>query len=222
MCGRFSNSISESKLEKYFSRVRLDELIQASYNICPTDSCLVLKNEMPYVFSKMSWGFLPFGKSDGNVLINARSETIFEKPSFKHNVQDKRCLVIADSFYEWKKVGKDRMPYRIHLRNDEIMVFAGIYHEWISNGNHCSGFVILTNQPNKEMSKIHNRAPVILETKEKQMAWISDISSKNILELTEPLADNSLHIYKVSKAVGKTSNNSIDLHCELPEQPTLF
>ena len=85
-----------------------------------------------------------------------------------------------------------------------------------------SGFVILTTEPNREMKNVHKRAPVILKSEQEQMAWVSNISTEKIKNLMAPLPDNSLHIYKVSNAVNKSTNNSLDLHREIPEPPTLF
>lgn len=222
MCGRFSNKLTEEKLEAYMAKVKLKYALQPNYNIAPSHSAYVVKQSNPNEISEMSWGIFPYGKTTGNLLINARSETIFEKPTFKYAIRNRRCLVLGDSFYEWKKSGKDRIPYRISWKDDGMMVFAGLYNEWINNGNQFSGFVILTSAPNLEMSTVHNRAPVLLKTEEEQLSWISDISYSKIQELTQPLPDELLHIYRVSQAVNKPINNSLDLHREIPEQPTLF
>lgn len=222
MCGRFSNSLTKDKMKKYMPYVRISDTIPQSYNIAPSHDSAIVTNQSPFSISTMSWGLLPYGKTEGNILINARCETMFEKPTFKYAIQQRRCLVVADSFYEWKKIGRDKIAYRIRLASSDAMIFGGIYNIWESNGTQFSGFVIVTTQPNQEMNKIHNRAPVILSNESQQKAWISDISSKEILELTQPLGDNLLHIYRVSNQVNKPINNSVDLHKEIPEQPTLF
>ncbi len=223
MCGRFSNNLTEEKLKKYFSKIELEVSLETSYNVCPTHSCLVVKNREPYSFSFMNWGLLPVGRNKGNLLVNARSETVFEKATFKEHIRNQRCWVMADSFYEWKIIGKDKIPYRIILKNKEPMVFAGLYHEWMDNGIPYTGFVILTQKPNLEMSSLHHRAPIILNSEEKRKEWISDISDTRIMEMMEvPLEDDALDIYMVSKAVGNIRNNSEHLHREIPEPPKLF
>jgi len=222
MCGRFSNKLSTEILEEYLSKVDMTWDLSPSYNVAPSHQCAVIQNQKPFHLSKISWGLLPYGKNEGNLLVNARSETVFEKATFKYAIRERRCLILADSFYEWKKVGREKEPYRIKMKESELMVFAGIYNEWISGGNRMSGFVILTTTPNEEMAGYHHRAPVILTSETEQMDWISDIGEKKIQELTQPLPNNSLHIYKVSNALNKVVNNYSDLHREIPEQPTLF
>lgn len=222
MCGRFSNKLTEEKLQEKMSKLVLTNSIKASYNIAPSHNSYIIKNNQPYKLSEMNWGVFPYGRTNGSLLINAKAETIFEKSTFKYSIKERRCLVLADSFYEWKKIGRDKMPYRVRLKDSELMVFGGIYNEWKVKDRWYSGFVILTTEPNLEMKKLHNRAPVILKSEAEQLAWISNISDQNIIELTQPIADESLHIYMVSNAVNKPINNSLDLHKEIPEQPTLF
>jgi len=222
MCGRFSNSLTKDKMKKYMPNVKISDSIQTNYNIAPSHFTSIITNQKPYSLTQMRWGFLPYGRTEGNLLINSRCETIFEKPTFKYAIRERRCLIVADSFYEWKKIGKDKIPYRVKLADSDCMIFAGIYNEWLVNGTQFSGFVIVTTEPNLEMGKVHNRAPVILTNESDQMSWISDISSKEIIKLTQPLDDNLLLIYKVSNRVNKPVNNSVDLHMEIPEQPTLF
>lgn len=222
MCGRFSNNITAEKLEKYLKRVRFEGIeFQADYNIGPGRGCWII-TDTDSLIRKMNWGIFPYGKTEGKLLINARSETVFEKITFKTSILNRRCLIIADSFYEWKSLGKEKIPYRICLKDNDVMFFAGIYNEWISDGDLKSGFVILTASPNREMEKIHKRAPVILTDEALQMEWISNISYSKIREIMVPLSDNRLEIYKVSKDVNKMMNNGEYLHRKIPEQPTLF
>lgn len=224
MCGRFSNALTKKKIEEQIQNLNVEIDLEPNYNISPSQNASIVisrKNRFPKLGS-IPWGVLPYGREKGSLLINARAESIFEKPTFSEAIARRRCLVLADSFYEWKTIGKEKMPYRILLKKQEMMIFAGVYNMWKIGKTMHSGFVILTTEPNDEMSKIHHRAPVILQTQAEQMNWISDISTTEIMNLTKPISNNLLHIYKVSNLLNKPMNNSLDLHREIPEPPTLF
>jgi len=223
MCGRYSNKLTRETLEEYMAnKVKFISELQPSYNIAPSHSSYIVTQSRPTEITEMNWGLFPYGKTSGQLLINARSETVFEKATFEYAIKDRRCLVLGDSFYEWKKMGRDRIPYRISWKDREMMIFAGLYNEWGVGSEKFAGFAILTTSPNAEMSTVHNRAPVLLKTEKEQSEWISDIPYSEIRALTQPLPDDSLHIYRVSNRVNKPINNSLDLHREIPEQPTLF
>jgi len=134
------------------------------------------------------------GRNTGK-LINARRETISTQTSFRIPIRRRRCLVLADSFYEWKKVGTNRIPYRIQLTEEKIMVMAGIWDEWYKDDYALKSFAIITTQSNREMSEINDRMPVILA-----------------LSLLNPLPDNNLEFYKISQQINSTIPNTVDLH----------
>ncbi len=219
MCGRMSFSFKKEGLKKKLPDIEINFEPIISYNVCPTQAVHGVAQGKKQL-GLMTWGFPAYGS--GKLLINARSETVFEKASFKYDILPRRCLIIADSFYEWKREGKDKMPYRILWKNqEEPLVFGGIYKEKVEGGMLLQSCVILTTEPNAEMSTVHNRAPVLLQGDD-QMEWLENIPASRISELMRPLPDDSLHIYKVSNAVNKRTNNYPELHRELPEQPTLF
>lgn len=230
MCGRFSNSLTKEKIKVFVPELKVNIDLEPSYNISPSHkSAIIINKNDALTLGEIPWGVLPYNREKSALLINARSETVFEKPTFSEAILKRRCLVVADSFYEWKKIGKDKMPYRITLKNQELMIFAGVYNMWKVKEMMYSGFVIMTTEPNQEMKSIHKRAPVILKSKQEQLDWVSnntemsyDFSTEKIKKLMKPIPDNSLHIYKVSNALNKATNNSLDLHREIPEPPTLF
>ena len=125
MCGRFSFVVKKEKVKKQLPRVNVDNgLLESSYNIAPTQNAYLLAQPLPTTLQMMQWGLIPHWSKDGKSgasLINARVETIVEKPSFRESIQWRRCVVLADSFYEWRTEGARKFPYRIQLPNDELL-----------------------------------------------------------------------------------------------------
>jgi len=224
MCGRYSLAVSKVKLEEAL-KIKLENEIQSNYNIAPTHLSHVITNDQPNQLQKFYWGLIPHWSKDGKLngkLINARSEGIASKPSFRMPIRQKRCLVLADSFYEWKPYGKKKVPYRIMMRNEAPMVMAGIWDIWQQGNQILKSFSILTTPPNEEMKLIHNRMPVIFSKSELWERWLDDISLEEALQMMQPVEDNSLKIYRVSEKLNSVNFSSEDLHHEVLEPPTLF
>jgi putative SOS response-associated peptidase YedK len=161
------------------------------------------------------WGLLPFWSKEGKVsgrLINARSEGIEAKPSFRLPVRQRRCLVLADSFYEWVRKDGQKLPYRIFYPPTEVMTFAGIWEHWNKEGQSIHTFSIITTEPNEEMTSIHNRMPVVLPDDESCKAWLLSTELNDALSLLKPLPDGSLEMYRVSTEVNSVRNNGEELH----------
>jgi putative SOS response-associated peptidase YedK len=220
MCGRFSFAIPKDKVKKALPNVEMGELEQ-HYNIAPTQLAYVITNNDPKRLQSFKWGLIPHWAKDMSMaagLINARKETLDEKPSFRDAIRHKRCWVLADSFYEWKTEGGKKNPYRIILIDSELMLFAGIWDEWQG----IKTFSIITTEPNKEMSALHNRMPVILKNKEEQDAWLAQTDLDTVLSLCEKPVDNLLKIYRVSDKINSFKNQGAELHKEAPEDLTLF
>lgn len=227
MCGRYSMAVSREKLKQQFPELRLPaSLLKKSYNIAPTHSAYVRNDQSPNQLQEMVWGLIPYWSKDGKNsgrLINARSEGIATKPSFRIPIRRRRCLVFADSFYEWKKVGTEKLPYRILMRDEAVMVFAGIWDVWKNGNTVLQSFSIITTVPNKDMTLIHNRMPLIFKDKTLQQQWLDSTASlEAVIALMQPLEDGWLSIYPVSTQVNKVSNNSPNLHERFNANPTLF
>lgn len=222
MCGRFSFVVTKENIQKQFPDIWIKDKLLENYNVAPTQQVYVITSTAPQVLQTMRWGLIPQWSKDrkgSTVLINARMETIDEKPSFREAIRSQRCLVLADSFYEWKTVNSKKIPYRIMMPNDELMIFAGIYDEWQGKST-CS---IITTEPNKEMSSLHNRMPVILFAKNSEHEkWLSDINMETVLQMCVKPTKDFLHIYRVSEKVNSIKNNASDLHNEIQEELTLF
>ncbi|MEZ5057353.1 MAG: SOS response-associated peptidase [Saprospiraceae bacterium] len=225
MCGRYSFVVSIEKIKQEFPDLEAMENIRVSYNIAPTQHAYVITNEKPDKLQYLIWGLVPHWSNDGKnsgKLINARREGIEVKPSFRLPIRKRRCLVLADSFYEWKTVGNQKIPYRILPKNGKIMTFAGLWDVWYDGNYAVKSFTIITTAANRDVSNLHDRMPVILNNKKQQDAWLADLPLEESLEILNTPPEGLLKMYRVSDKLNSPKNNSHDLHQELPEQPSLF
>ncbi len=226
MCGRFSFANSKERINKHFG-INLSTDLQPSYNIAPTHQAYVITNTEPTTVKRLTWGLVPhWAKSSrvGSNLINARAESIATKPSFRMPIRNKRCLVLADGFYEWRKYGKAKRPYRItKAESNQLMVFAGIWDTWLTPENIAfSTFSIITTPANEQMKIVHDRMPFILNTIEEQQQWLQDVPLKSVLNMIKILPEGELKIFPVSSKVNKPTYNEPDLYTPIDEMPTLF
>ncbi|MBN3519826.1 SOS response-associated peptidase [Algoriphagus lutimaris] len=212
MCGRYSLSKSKIELEERFQAEMLSDF-HPRYNIAPTQLVPVITSASPNGFSYFYWGITPeFGKNKPVALklINAKSETVDQKVSFKSSFQQRRCIIPADGFYEWKKLGKKtKIPYRFTMREGELFSMAGIWEEYESvNGETQHTFLILTTTPNEVVSDVHDRMPVILN-KEGEKKWLDNYSSiEDLKSLFEPISSDFLLSYTVSPLVNSVQNDT--------------
>lgn len=225
MCGRFSFSTSKEKIQQQFGDIEVDMNLRLNFNIAPTQHTYIVTNDNPNRLQYVTWGLIPHWSNDGlntGKLINARSEGITSKPSFRLPIRKRRCWVLADSFYEWKKSAEGKTPYRMLLKNGELMVMAGIWDVWYKGDYAVKSFSIITTTPNKETANFHDRMPVILTSKEAQRHWLADIPVEETLDMLHTPPDDILNIYRVSEKINSVTNNSPELHEPVPESPTLF
>ena len=220
MCGRFSQVLSPKQIEEAFGPVTVSEELAPNYNVAPTQQAAVLTNREPTQLQLFEWGLVPFWSKDGKNnarMINARAEGIFDKPAFRKAIRERRCLVPADSFYEWKRIGKSKIPYRI-LPADvrrPVLVFAGIWEFWRNPADPEQSklsFSIITTAPNKEMRPVHDRMPLVLAKAEQQEAWLYAENEEEISQLLQPATDDTLRLYTVSQQVNSVRNNGASLH----------
>ena len=208
MCGRYSFSHSKEKIEKRFS-LKLDKSWKPRYNVAPTQEMPVITNKNPKEFSFFQWGFIPSWSTNptvGTNMINARAEGIFTKAPFKQAIKSQRCLIPADGFFEWKKEGKAKVPYRITLNSDEAFVFAGIWDSWENPDTEdiVNTFSIITTQANSLMKELHERMPVIL-SKDLESSWLNDsLSETDITMMMQPFNPDDMNYYKVNRIVNST------------------
>ncbi|MEM1326470.1 MAG: SOS response-associated peptidase [Bacteroidota bacterium] len=227
MCGRYSSTTTIQQIQQQFGAIQIEKTLPDNYNVAPTQRAYVITNESPEELQTYHWGLLPFWSKEGKLsgrLINARSEGIEAKPSFRLPVRKRRCLVLADSFYEWRTENGKKLPYRIYDPNTEVMTFAGIWEHWNKDGQSIHTFSIITTEPNAEMRPIHNRMPVILSKEESRKEWLLADKLDDALSLLKPLPDGSLELYRVSTKVNSVRNNGEQLHKPATNEkpPSLF
>ena len=213
MCGRFSQTKSKHDIKKRFNVKKVPDTIVPLFNISPDGDVPVILNESPKDVSLARWGLIPSWAKEEKTqysMINARAETLLEKPSYKRLIQRKRCLIIADSFYEWKKINGKKAPYRIMLKNDELFAFAGLWDLWEKDGKSITSCSIITTSPNKLCEKIHDRMPVILP-RDKENEWLSEIPVEKAIFILKPYDDKEMKAYEISVKVNNPMNNSADI-----------
>lgn len=217
MCGRYSFSTNKAKLETVLDAeldIEGEELLE-NYNIAPTQKAYVISNEAPGALQLFQWGLIPAWSKDpkmGGKLINARAETVLEKPSFRNAIRQRRCLVIGDSFYEWKKEGKEKTPFRILRPHDELLVMGGIWESWRGEGKLIHSFSIITTGPNAEMMPIHDRMPLLLPDVASRRMWLEARNPAALEGMLQVQADGLLEMYEVSSLVNSVRNNGEELH----------
>tara|TARA_B100001123_G_scaffold441464_2_gene582701 strand:- start:1550 stop:2296 length:747 start_codon:yes stop_codon:yes gene_type:complete len=230
MCGRFSLVVPERFFSKVFVFKDLPEM-HPDYNISPGVDIWGARNkqyeEQPEMV-KLRWGLVPSWAKNPKIgyrMINARSETVAEKPAFRSAFKRRRCVIAADGFFEWKREGKERTPYFIHLKNKEPFGMAGLWEKWTSEeGDELQTCTILTTTPNSLMEPLHDRMPVILANQDLK-PWLSgDTRESELLELTAPYPAKKMDAYSITSLVNSPRNNAPELleKLEIPQQEELF
>jgi putative SOS response-associated peptidase YedK len=214
MCGRFVIKSDLQQIQLAFNVTQVHAQVQPSYNIAPTQPvATIVQREHQIALEAMRWGLIPAWAKDASIgakMINARAEGIAEKPSFKRPLKSKRCLIVADGFYEWKKERARKIPMFIRLKSDAPFAFAGLYDVWQSAPDKTiTSCAIITTRPNELMQTIHTRMPVILP-KSAYSSWL-DPANQNLAELIallEPYPADAMLAYPVSMLVNSPRNNS--------------
>lgn len=219
MCGRYV-FLDVNNLDEHFLRdskktnKQLKLKLKPNYNVAPTQTMPVITetNGMRQL-ELMQWGIPRMvGKDIRKSIINTRSDKAFS-PFWRKTVQNKRCLIPANGFYEWKTSSTGKQPFYIKPKdpNSSLFAFAGIFDEWTDNdGKTIKTYSIMTTEPNKEMSDIHNRMPVILHEEDEE-SWLAGVSDESLLRLLTPLENGSLTFKIVSTAVNNVKNNTPEL-----------
>jgi len=206
MCGRFSLFAPQTDVEKRFG-AEVSGDWEPRYNIAPQDDIAVITNERTNEIEQYQWGLIPHwvdDPDDWHKPINARAETIDEKPSFRDAFDKRRCLVLADGFYEWKGDRGSKTPYRIERVDDEPFAFAGLWETW---GEDLQTVTIITTEPNAVMEPIHDRMPVLLE-RDNEPAWLAEDNREARKNLLDPYADDELEAFEISTTVNNPANDS--------------
>jgi len=217
MCGRFVRKSTITVIEDEFDIYEVQWAFEPSYNIAPSQDVACVIGNGGNRLVKFRWGLVPFWADDPSIgykMINARAETVAQKRSFARAFKKQRCLVIADGFYEWRKLadGKRKVPMYVHLREERPFGFAGLYENWKGkDGTVLQTCTIITTQPNELMMPIHNRMPVIIAPKERKVWLDREIEDPNVLmPLLGPYDSSKMDAFEVSKRVNSPSYNEPD------------
>jgi putative SOS response-associated peptidase YedK len=220
MCGRFTLTVTVDQLIDRFDIEMFlqEEEYNPSYNVAPSQSVLAVINDGSRKrMGFLRWGLIPpFAKdvSIGYKMINARAETLTDKPSYRNAYKKKRCLIVADSFYEWKRMdSKTKIPMRIKLKSNDLFAMAGLWENWKSpDGNVVYSCTVITTGPNELVQDIHDRMPVILKPEDEEY-WLdpSITDTTKLQPLLKPLDHALMEAYEVSSLVNSPKNNSIEL-----------
>jgi putative SOS response-associated peptidase YedK len=224
MCGRYTLT-QTGQLPAVFeiSEIR----IPPRFNIAPTQEVPVvrLSDEKGRYLDSLKWGLVPRWSKDpslGARMINARSETVEKKPSFREAFRQRRCLVPADGFYEWKKSPGSKQPYFIGMSDRSVFAFAGLWEYFSKDGRELETFTILTCKPNNLLSEIHDRMPVILP-RESFSSWLDPRrDSSSLKSLLAPYSAEEMTAYRVSRLVNNPRNDVPECVEPVDRLPSLF
>lgn len=217
MCGRYVLTAPISQLyEIYGATPDGDCDFNSSYNVFPTrPEPIILQQNKDRIIRSHRWGLVPEW-SDGPTpkywMINARSETLAEKPAFRDAYKKRRCVVPVNGFYEWKQTPDGKQPFYIYLDEGNLISLAGLYEHWGSGADKIDSFTIITTSPNKEMQGIHDRMPAILMDYELDY-WLDpdNQDTKSLQELLRPYPDDQIQYHPVSKEVNSPRNQGEEL-----------
>lgn len=218
MCGRFTRQRTVKEIAAVFKVAEIACDLAPSFNIAPSQNLAVIIRDGGLRLVAFKWGLIPSWSRDpsvGNRMINARSETLAEKPSFKRPLENKRCLIVADGFFEWKKdlsrTGK-KIPFYFKLKAARLFGFAGLWDSWASpEGHQVNTCTIITTPANELIRPIHHRMPVILP-KSSEALWLGSAQKgSSLLSLLQPYPAEEMRAYPVSPLVNSPHHNSPEI-----------
>ena len=227
MCSRYSLTSPAEAVRAYF-KVGGTDAFPPRYNIAPTQPVAIVRTSFagPRELTLVRWGLIPAWVKDPReftTLLNARSESVLDKPSFRNAMKYRRCLVPADAFYEWTGPKSDKRPYLIRPRAGGPMAFAGLWEHWQgADGSELETMAIVTTGPNATLHPIHDRMPVILAPADFE-AWldIKGFPAEAAADLLRPAPDDFLEAFAIGKAVSNPRAEGADLQRPIPEQGRL-
>lgn len=219
MCGRFTLSQTGEALAEAFELTDVPT-VSPRYNIAPTQPVGIIRSStsgdsLEREFTYLTWGLVPSWSKDPKIgarMINARAETLAEKPSFRSAFKRRRCLVVADGFYEWKRIEKGKQPYYFHLKNHQPFGFAGLWEHWENgNGDVIESCTIITTEANTVLAPVHDRMPVILDPKGYD-TWLDPKleADQRLHDLLRPYDETAMVSYPVSSAVNSPRHDEVD------------
>jgi len=214
MCGRFDLHLPKELLEEIFG-ISITRDIRPRYNIAPTQEIAVIRTNPDRIrqLDLLRWGLIPPWAKDpaiGSRMINARSETVHEKPAFRTAFKHRRCVIPANGFYEWQEVGGKKKPLYVKMKDDNPMIFAGLWDHWKpEEGEVIESCSILTTSTNALIKPLHDRMPVILDINDLDL-WLDPhiTESEQLKSLFKPYTPEKMEMYPVSDIVNSPKNDS--------------
>jgi putative SOS response-associated peptidase YedK len=212
MCGRFSITNPQAIKSEFNLREEID--FPPRYNIAPSQTIPIIKEDENGLkrLAMVRWGLMPFWAKDPKIaykMINARAETLAEKPAFREAYKKRRCLIPADGFYEWKYNGKSKQPYYIHIKNKGMFAFAGLWESWKAPGGNIveSATIITTREHSPALADIHDRMPLIVNPKLRELWFdltLDPIHNLHFLNAFEPI---KIELFPVGNVVNDPKND---------------
>jgi putative SOS response-associated peptidase YedK len=216
MCGRFASNLTWEQLHEIYGIAAPERMpappdLQPHYNIAPTQTVPVVRLNRAgrREIALLRWGLIPYWSKDAKIgarTINARAETVATAATFRGAFERRRCLVPANGFYEWRKLGGDKQPYFVGLRDGAPLSFAGLWERWKTGETALETFTIITGEPNSLVAEIHDRMPVILDPADYD-AWLNATDTAILQALLQPFPSQLMTAYPVSKRVNNARND---------------
>lgn len=225
MCGRFT--LRSSRRIKLQGARNLDLPSEPRYNIAPSQNVVTIGDFGVGLEARLlTWGLIPSWSTDGKGFINARCETLEAKPSFGESFQQRRCLILSDGFFEWRRLGKSKQPFYFQLKDESPFAFAGIWDQWRKSSQLVTSCAIITTAANDLVGPLHNRMPAILQT-ESYEDWLHPSTDLAALKkLLSPFPASKMKSHPVSSAVNHPENDNGELikrmDAEVGTTPSLF
>ena len=215
MCGRYSLATDADILRELYSVDRLLPLAPR-FNICPSQRVLVVLADAAAggrVAAELVWGLVPHWAREPKAVINARSETVEEKPTFRDSFRSRRCLFLADGFYEWQKTAGGSVPHYFSLADGQPFAIAGIWDHWTRDGADLRSCCLLTTVANETVRPVHDRMPVMLSV-EQSARWLSGVAAPELRPLLAPFPASKMRAWRVGKGVNNPRID--DARCREP------
>lgn len=214
MCGRIALiNPDENKLKLRFKIKKVVGGIKPHFNIAPQSYIPAILNVIPDEICMVKWGLIPHwakGENTKYSMINARAETITEKPAYRTPIKKQRCLILADTFYEWQKVDGRKKPYRFSREDEEVFAFAGVWDCWKKDQRQIESCSIITKEADQFMKPYHDRMPVIL-SEENRSKWLEDIALNDVMDIVHQDQKIPLKTYEISTMVNSPANDSEEI-----------
>lgn len=217
MCGRFTITLAAEDVREQLELGEMPADWQPRFNVAPTQAVPAVLDDTARSVEWLRWGLIPFWAKDesiGSRLINARSETVMEKPSFRQAFARRRCLILADGFYEWKRPKEKKAPstpYYFQRKDQQAFAFAGLWEQWRDpNGKDVRSCTLLTTAANGVVAPVHDRMPVMLSGKD-LWAWLAEAEPEKHLALLKPFPADWMSAVPVSRAVNSPQLDGPDL-----------